>query len=41
MQTIQQNWKENGFQIIKSMINNTIAFLAYLISGKSKIMLGY
>ena len=23
MQTIKQNWKENGFQIFKSMINNT------------------
>ena len=35
MQTMQQNREENGFQIIKSMINNT--FLAYVTFNRKEI----
>ena len=31
MQTMQQNWKENGFQIFKSLMNNTCLSSVYYI----------
>ena len=42
MQTMQQNWKENGFQIFRSMINNTCLSSIFnnLFSCQSKIMSG-
>ena len=38
--TIEQNWKENGFQIIKSMMkkNTCLSSMLKLISGKSEMM---
>ena len=37
MQTIQQNWKENGFQIFKSMINNTRLSSTYFGQVKNSV----
>ena len=42
MQTVQHNKKENGIQIIKSMINNTCHFSTYIITyfGQAKNYVG-
>ena len=37
MQTMQQNWKENGFQIFKPMINNTRLSSTYFGQVKSYV----